>query len=72
MTWEKGVNHIFPLYIHRPLKQSATFNHNRIIYVALRLPETKGNDFPVFFRINNFLLYGGGQHYVLQVKYFKL
>jgi len=55
-----------------PLKQSATFTHNRIIYMALRLPETKGNDFPVFFRINNFLLYGGGQHYVLQVKYFKL
>jgi len=55
-----------------PLEQSATFTHNRIIYMALRLPETKGNDFPVFFRINNFLLYGGEQHYVLQVKYFKL
>lgn len=52
------------------LHETTTFSHNRVIYTVLWLPETKGNDFPVFFRINNFRLYGGGPRCVLTVKYF--
>jgi hypothetical protein len=54
------------------LKHSTNLTHNHVIYVAPWLPETKGNDFPVIFLINNFRFYGGDSSCVLTVKYFLL
>lgn len=70
VTRGKGPSLVFPVHKYVSTHDPATFTHNRVIYTALRLPETKGNDFPVFIHINNFRLYGGGPHCVLTAKYF--